>query len=42
MLTLALVLTLPVEGKNFIIFCDTLYLCLGVVLIQDLNVISYI
>lgn len=41
MLTLALVLTLPIEGKNFTVFCNVSCLGLGVALMQDQNVIAY-
>ena len=29
------------EGRNFIIYCDASYSCLGVVLMQERNVIAY-
>ena len=41
MLTTAPILTLPVESKNFIVYCDESYSCLGVVLMQEKNVIAY-
>ena len=41
MLTTAPILTLPVEGKNFIVYCDASYSCLGAVLMQEKNVIAY-
>ena len=40
-LTTALILTLPVEGKNFIVYCDSSYSGLGAVLMQEKNVIAY-
>ena len=40
MLTTASILTLPVEGKNFIIYCDAYYSGLGAVLMQERNVIA--
>ena len=41
LLTTAPILTLPVEGKNFIVYCDASYSGLGVVLMQEKNVIAY-
>ena len=41
LLTTAPILTLPVEGKNFIIYCDASYSCLDAVLMQEKNVIAY-
>ena len=41
MLTTAPILTLPVEGKNFIVYCDASYSFLVAVLMQERNVISY-
>ena len=41
LLTTASILTVPVEGKNFIIYCDASYSCLGAVLMQEWNVITY-
>ena len=41
LLTTAPILTLPVEGKSFIVYCDASYSGLGVVLMQEKNVISY-
>ena len=41
LLTTAPILTLPVEGKNFIVYCDASYSCLGAVLMQEKNVIAY-
>ena len=41
LLTTAPILTLPVEGKNFIVYCDASYSGLGAVLIQEKNVIAY-
>ena len=41
LLTTAPILTLPVEGKNFIVYCDASYSGLGAVLMQERNVISY-
>ena len=35
------ILTLPVEGKNFIVYCDASYSGLGSVLMQEKNVIAY-
>ena len=39
--TTAPILTLPVEGKNFIVYFDASYSCLGAVLMQEKNVIAY-
>ncbi|MEA8961938.1 RNase H-like domain-containing protein, partial [Campylobacter jejuni] len=41
LLTTAPLLTLPVEGKNFIVYCDASYFGLGAVLMQEKNVIAY-
>ena len=41
LLTTAPILTLPVEGKNFIVYCDASYCGLGAVLMQEKNVIAY-
>ena len=41
LLTTAPILTLPVEGKNFIVYCDASYLGLGAVLMQEKKVIAY-
>ena len=41
LLTTAPILTLPVEGKNFIVYCDASYSGLDVVLMQEKNVIAY-
>ena len=41
LLTTAPILTLPVEGKNFIVYCDASYFGLGAVLMQERNVIDY-
>ena len=41
LLTTAPILTLPLEGKNFIIYCDTSYSGLGAVLMQEINIIPY-
>ena len=41
LLTTAPILTLPVEGKNFIVYCDASYSGLGAVLMQEKNVITY-
>ena len=41
LLTSAPILTLPIEGKDFVVFCDASWLGLGVVLMQDQNVIAY-
>ncbi|WMV09547.1 hypothetical protein MTR67_002932, partial [Solanum verrucosum] len=35
------ILAVPVEGKDFIVYCDASHSGLGVVLIQDKNVIAY-
>ncbi|WMV33203.1 hypothetical protein MTR67_026588 [Solanum verrucosum] len=35
------ILALPVEGKDFIVYCDASQLGLGVVLMRDKNVIAY-
>ncbi|WMV49938.1 hypothetical protein MTR67_043323 [Solanum verrucosum] len=36
------ILALPVEGKDFIVYCDVSQSGLGVVLMQDKNVIAYV
>ncbi|WMV19400.1 hypothetical protein MTR67_012785 [Solanum verrucosum] len=36
------ILALPVEGKDFIIYCDASHSSLGVVLMHDKNVIAYV
>ena len=41
LLNTAPILTLPVEGKNFIVYFDASYSCLGAVLMQEKNVIAY-
>ena len=41
LLTTAPILTLPVEGKNFVVCFDASYSGLGAVLMQEKNVISY-
>ena len=41
LLTTAPILTLPVEGKNFIVYYDASYSGLGAVLMQEKNVIAY-
>ena len=41
LLTTAPILTLPVEGKDFIVYCDASYISLGAVLMQERNVIAY-
>ena len=41
LLTTAPILTLPVEGKNFIVYCDASYSGLGAVLMQEKSVIAY-
>ena len=40
-MTTAPILTLPVEGKNFIVYCDASYSGLDAVLMQEKNVIAY-
>ena len=40
LLTTAPILTLQVEGKNFIVYCDASYSGLGAVLMQEKNVIA--
>ena len=32
---------MKMEGKNFIVYCDASYSCLGAVLMQEKNVIAY-
>ncbi|XP_055826325.1 uncharacterized protein LOC129894689 [Solanum dulcamara] len=41
LLTTTPILTLPVEGKDFIVYCDTSHSGLGVVMMQDENIIAY-
>ena len=41
LLTTAPILTLPVEGKKFIVYCDASYSGLGAVLMQQKSVITY-
>ena len=41
LLTTTPILTLPVEGKNFIVYCDASYSGFGAVLMQENNVIAY-
>ena len=41
LLTTALILTLPVEGKSLIVYCDSSYSGLGAVLMNERNVIAY-
>ena len=41
LLTTTPILTLPVEGKNFIVYCDAYYSGLDAVLMQERNVIDY-
>ncbi|WMV24323.1 hypothetical protein MTR67_017708 [Solanum verrucosum] len=41
LLTTAHILALPVEGKDFVVYCDVSHLGLGAVLMQDKNVIAY-
>ena len=41
LLNTAPILTLPVEGKNFIVYCDASYSGLDTVLMQEKNVIAY-
>ena len=41
LLTTTPILTLPVEGMNFIVYCDASNSCLGAVLMQERNVIAY-
>ncbi|WMV38300.1 hypothetical protein MTR67_031685, partial [Solanum verrucosum] len=41
LLTTAPILALPVEGKDFIVYCDASHLGLDDVLMQDKNVIAY-
>ena len=42
LLTTTPILALPVEGKDFIVYCDASHSCLGVLLKQDKNVIAYV
>ena len=41
LLTTASILTLQVEGKDFIVYCDTSYSGWGAVLMQERNVVAY-
>ena len=41
LLTTAPILTLPVEGKNFIVYYDASYSGLGAVLMHERNLIAY-
>ena len=41
LLTTAPILTLPVEGKNFIVYCDASHSGMGAMLMQEKNVIVY-
>ena len=41
LLTTAPILTLPVEGKNFIVYCDASYSGLGEVVMQEKNIFAY-
>ena len=41
LLTTTPILTLPVEGKNFIVYCDASSSGLGAVLTREKNVIAY-
>ncbi|WMV07463.1 hypothetical protein MTR67_000848, partial [Solanum verrucosum] len=41
LLTTFPILTLPVKGKDFIVYCDALHSSLSVVLMQDMNAIDY-
>ena len=41
LLTTSPILTLPVEGENFIDQADAYYSCFGAVLMQERNVITY-
>ena len=41
LLTTTQILTLQVEGKNFIVYCDASYHGLGEVLMQERNVIVF-
>ena len=41
LLTATPILALPVKGKDFIVYCDAPHSGLGVVLMQDKNVIAY-
>ena len=41
MLTTAPILTLPVEGEHFVVYCDASYSGLGAVLMQERNVTAY-
>ncbi|KAH0680945.1 hypothetical protein KY285_022559 [Solanum tuberosum] len=41
LLSTAPILALPVEGKDFIVCCDASHSSLGVVLMQDKNVVAY-
>ena len=42
LLTTAPILALPIEGKDFIIYCGASHSALGDVLMQDKNVIAYV
>ncbi|WMV12910.1 hypothetical protein MTR67_006295 [Solanum verrucosum] len=42
LLTTALILALPVKGKDFIVYCNASHSDVGVVLMQDKNVIAYV
>ncbi|WMV33520.1 hypothetical protein MTR67_026905 [Solanum verrucosum] len=42
LLTTAPILALPVEGKDFIVYCDASHSGLDVMLMQDKNVIAYV
>ncbi|WMV45752.1 hypothetical protein MTR67_039137 [Solanum verrucosum] len=42
LLTTTPILALPVEGNNYIVYCDASHSGLGVVLMQDKNVIAYV
>ena len=41
LLTTAPIFTLPVEGKNFVVYCDASYSGLSAVLMQEKSVIAY-
>ena len=40
-MTTAPIIALPMEGKDFIVYCNASHSGLGVVLMQDKNVIDY-